>query len=97
MLSVEPSRLEAPLSEEYRHGMTTTLEQIARDALRLTPAQRAELADFLVESLDSTPPDEIQRLWIDEANRRLEQVRSGSVKTIPGEDVLAEARRLAKR
>jgi Fe2+ or Zn2+ uptake regulation protein len=48
--------------------MNATLEQIAREALRLTPAQRAELVDLLVESLDSTPPDEIQRLWIEEAN-----------------------------
>jgi len=82
---------------EYRYNMNATLEQIAREALLLTPAQRAELADFLVESLESTPPDEVQRLWIEEANKRLEEVRSGKVKTVPGEDVLAEARRLAKR
>lgn len=77
--------------------MNITLEQIAQDALRLAPAQRAELADFLVGSLDSTPPDEVQQLWLDEANRRLAEVRSGKVKTIPGEEVLNEARRLAKR
>ncbi|WP_089724389.1 addiction module protein [Candidatus Thiosymbion oneisti] len=58
--------------------MNAALERIAQEALQLAPAQRAELADFLVESLDSTPPDEIQRLWIDEANRRLAEVRSGS-------------------
>ena len=63
--------------------MNATLDEIARDALLLTPAERAELADFLVESLESTPPDEIQRRWIEEANRRLEDVRSGKVKTIP--------------
>jgi putative addiction module component (TIGR02574 family) len=77
--------------------MNVTLEQIAQEALRLTPTQRAELADFLVESLGSTPPDEVQRLWLDEANRRLAEVRSGKVKTVPGEEVLAEARRLVKR
>ena len=77
--------------------MNATLDEIARDALLLTPAERAELADFLVESLESTPPDAIQRRWIEAANRRLEDVRSGKVQTIPGEDVLAEARRLAKR
>lgn len=77
--------------------MNATLDQIAREALQLAPAQRAELADFLVESLASDPPDEIQRLWIDEANRRLAEVRAGKVSTIPGEDVLAEARRIVKR
>lgn len=77
--------------------MNATLEQIVQEALQLTPAQRAQLADFLVASLESTPPDEIQQLWIDEANKRLAEVRSGKVKTIPGEEVLAEARRLTKR
>ena len=77
--------------------MNATLEHVARQALQLDPAERAELADFLLESLDSTPPDDIQKLWISEANRRLAEIRSGEVEAIPGEDVLAEARRLAGR
>ena len=78
-------------------NMNATLERIAQEALHLAPAQRAELADFMVESLESTPPDEAQRLWFVEANKRLAEVRAGTVKTIPGEEVLAEARRLVKR
>lgn len=81
----------------YRCAMNATLEQIAQEALRLAPAQRAELADFLLGSLDSTPPDEVQRLWLEEAARRLAEIRSGTVETIPSEDVLAEARRLIGR
>lgn len=77
--------------------MNTTLKQLAQEALHLTPAQRAELADFLVESLHSVQPDELQHFWIAEANKRLAEIRSGKVKTIPGEEVLAEARRLVKR
>jgi putative addiction module component (TIGR02574 family) len=81
----------------FRCAMNATLEQIAQEALRLAPAQRAELADFLAGSLDITPPDEVQRLWLEEAARRLAEVRSGQVETIPVEDVLAEARRLVGR
>jgi len=81
----------------YRQTMNATLQKIAQEALQLAPAQRAELADFLVESLDSLPPDEIQQLWADEAQRRLAEVRAGNVKTLSGEEVLAEARRLVKR
>lgn len=78
--------------------MSATLEQIVHEAMQLSPAQRAELADFLVESLETTPPDEIQKLWLDEANKRLAEVRAGKVKTVPGDEVLAEARRrLTKR
>lgn len=77
--------------------MNVTLEEITREALLLTPAQRAELADCLVESLDLSLPDETQRLWIAEANRRLAEVRAGKVQTVAGEDVLAEARRMVGR
>ena len=78
--------------------MSATLEQIVHEAMQLSPAQRAELADFLVESLETTPPDEIQKLWVDEANKRLAEIRTGMVKTVPGDEVLAEARRrLTKR
>lgn len=77
--------------------MSAIVKQIASQAMQLTPAQRAELADLLVESLESTPPDEVQKLWVDEAVKRLEEVRSGKIETIPGKDVLAEARRMLKR
>lgn len=52
--------------------MSAIVKQIAYQAMQLTPAQRAELADLLVESLESTPPDEVQKLWVDEAAKRLE-------------------------
>lgn len=77
--------------------MNARLDEIAQEALRLAPSQRAQLADFLVESLDSSPTDEIQKAWFCEADRRLTEIRSGMVDSIPGEDVLAEARRVAKR
>ena len=77
--------------------MNAILKQIADETLQLTPAQRAELASFLVESLDAAPPDDVQRLWFREASRRLSEIRDGKVAPIPGEDVLAEARRLVKR
>lgn len=85
---------------ELRHslpGMNATVKRLAEEALRLIPAERAELADFLVASLDASEPDEIQFLWLEEASRRLARFRSGQVKAIPGEDVLAEARSLVKR
>jgi putative addiction module component (TIGR02574 family) len=77
--------------------MNAILNQIAQQVLQLAPAQRAELVELLIESLESTQPDEIQHLWVAEASRRLSEVRCGSVKTISGEEVVAEARHLVKR
>lgn len=77
--------------------MNTTFEQLAQEAMRLAPAERAELADFLVGSLEASQPDDIQRLWIETALSRLEEIRSGRVAAIPGPEVLSEARRLVNR
>jgi putative addiction module component (TIGR02574 family) len=77
--------------------MPLTLEQLTAEALKLPVESRALLADRLVESFDSAEIDDIQRLWIAEALRRRDEVRSGQVKTVPGEKVLDEVRRLVGR
>ncbi len=74
--------------------MSLTLDQLAKEALLLPAPLRAELADILVESLGTAQSDEVQSLWINEAIRRRDEVRSGQVQPIPGEQVMAEARRL---
>ena len=70
-----------------------TIEQIAAEALTLPSEQRALLADRLVESLDAAEVSRIDRLWATEAKRRRDEVRDGSVKTIPGDEALARVRR----
>lgn len=75
--------------------MSLTVEQITTEALHLPVSSRAELAEKLVESLDVSE-DEIEQAWAGEAVRRRDEVRSGKVKTIPGEEVLAEVREMLK-
>jgi len=77
--------------------MALTLEQLAEEAMKLPTESRAVLADQIVESLDLAEPDVIQRLWAAEAVRRRDEVRSGRVKPIPGEEVIAEVRRQVGR
>ncbi len=77
--------------------MPLTLDQLAEEAMHLPSVSRAELAERLVESLDFAEGDEIQKLWAAEAVRRRDEVRSGRVQPIPGEDVIAEVRRIVGR
>ena len=77
--------------------MALTLEQLAEEALQLPAESRALLADKIVESLDFSEPDDIQKIWAVEAVRRRDEVRSGKVKPIPGQDVIAEVRRIVGR
>jgi putative addiction module component (TIGR02574 family) len=73
-----------------------TLEQLAAEALHLPTEARAQLADRLVESLDAAELNRIDKLWASEARRRLDEILQGKVETIPGEEALARARRLAE-
>jgi putative addiction module component (TIGR02574 family) len=77
--------------------MSLTVEQIAEEALALPSEARALLADRLVESLDPVEDTQLHQLWAAEAQRRLEEVRSGKVKTIPGDEALARIRRAVAR
>ena len=72
--------------------MSLTAEQLAVEALALPSEARALLADRLVKSLDSVEEGYVRQLWAAEATRRLEEVRSGRVKTIPEEEALARVK-----
>ena len=76
--------------------MSIPVEQITEVALALPSDARALLADRLVESLDPLTDDAIRDLWAHEALRRLEEVRSGKVASIPGDVALARIRALIK-
>ncbi len=69
----------------------TTKEIIAK-ALKLDLKERAEIAHRLLESLDELTDEENERLWAEEADRRVKELRAGHAKEIPGEQALADAR-----
>jgi putative addiction module component (TIGR02574 family) len=75
--------------------MPMSMEELAEAALRLPVDARASLADKIVESLDFEKADELQRLWLNEALRRRDEIDSGNVKPVPGPEVMAEIRRIA--
>ncbi len=46
----------------------------------------------LLASLDSLSPAEVQRLWIEEAIRRDDEIDQGAARLHPANEVLAQAR-----
>ena len=77
--------------------MAIPVEKLTEEMLALPSDARALLADRLVESLDPINDESIRALWVAEAIRRRDEVRSGAVTAIPAEDVLAEAHNLIKK
>ncbi|MEW6415307.1 MAG: addiction module protein [Pseudomonadota bacterium] len=77
--------------------MRLTIEQIAEEALSLPSEARALLADRLVESLDPLEDGYIRQLWIAEARTRRDDVRTGLVKAVPGQEALDRVRKSVTR
>jgi len=71
-----------------------TSEEIFQEAMTLSPEVRAELAERLIGSLAEDVSPEITSAQLDEVRRRIAEVESGEVELIPGDEVLARARRL---
>jgi hypothetical protein len=71
-----------------------SIEQLTEELLSLPSASRALLADKLVESLEFDTDPAIQAAWTTEAKRRRDEIRSGSVEAIPGDDAMAQVRQL---
>jgi putative addiction module component (TIGR02574 family) len=73
--------------------VTPQLSELLEKALALSTQDRGLLIDRLIASLDDEPAEEgVEAAWQQEIERRVEDIRSGRVKTIPGEQVRARAR-----
>lgn len=71
--------------------MTTQTLDIMERAEMLPIDMKLELVDRLLESIGPSQK-EIDDLWKIETERRIDEVESGQVKTIPGDEVFAKIR-----
>lgn len=77
--------------------MSTNLDQLTADAMKLPIRERVQLAQRLVETLDDVVEPETEALWFAEAERRLEEMRSGKVEGIESDEAFSSAREALKR
>ena len=71
-----------------------TSDELKAEALRLSPEERAELASELLVSLDDLSEPEIERLWLEEAERRDAALDNGTARAIPADEVFSARARL---
>jgi hypothetical protein len=74
--------------------MARSLANVENDALHLPGEERARLAVRLLASLEeeAESPEEMDKLWITEAEQRFEELRAGVVRGVPARDVFAPLR-----
>lgn len=70
--------------------MTTSFAELSDAVLALPLEARAELTDKLLASVLADVPDSIKTAQLAEVQRRREEVLSGKVQLIPGEQVERE-------
>jgi hypothetical protein len=78
-LCFQPGSLEAQMS--------SSLEMLIAEILRLSPAERARLLDILLASLDADSGAEAE--WDAIADERERELDAGLVKAVPLEEVIA--------
>ena len=66
--------------------MSSAAKEILEAALKLDPEQREELIEELSASLDVS---NLGEYWETEIRRRIDDVDSGRVKTVPADEVFA--------
>lgn len=68
--------------------MSSTIEALEAEALRLTATERARLIERLIASLDIDP--EVEDAWAAEVERRNAEIESGAVSLISGPEAVAK-------
>ena len=66
-----------------------SIEELAIAAMQLPPDERERLGEKLLSSVDT--PLEFEDEWAEEADRRIEEMLNGTVKPVPGDEVLRAA------
>jgi len=74
--------------------MPRKVSEIVAEAKQLPYGERAELVEQLIAANAQDIDPKIEKAWGDEALRRLEEIESGKVKMIPGDQVMAEIRKI---
>jgi hypothetical protein len=75
----------------------TSVEQLMKEVLALPNTSRALFAEKLVESLEFNIDENIDKAWVNEAQKRHQEIREGKVTPISGEEALAQVREILNK
>lgn len=72
--------------------MSDLAKKFMEEALLLPREDRAELVEQLLQSLNTPTQKEIDRLWAEEAEKRVREYEEGKVESLNGDMVIKEIR-----
>jgi putative addiction module component (TIGR02574 family) len=78
-------------------NMSTAAKKILDEVLLLPADARMNLVEQILASLNLPTQPEIDKLWAEEAERRIDELDKGTVQPIPGEKVFSDIRKKYRR
>jgi putative addiction module component (TIGR02574 family) len=72
--------------------MARTVDELETEIRALSAGERMHLLRDLIADLDGESEPDVERAWLEEAERRYSEIRDGVVEPIPAEEVFAQAR-----
>jgi Putative addiction module component len=72
--------------------MARDLRELEEELAQLTTEEKAAVARSLIDALDEKWDEDVERLWMEEAERRYAAYRRGEVKTSLASDVFSRVR-----
>jgi putative addiction module component (TIGR02574 family) len=73
--------------------MPKHFNDIEKDALALSERDRAMLVQHLLETLDKEADEDVEELWLNEAEKRYEEYKTGVIKAVSSDQAFAESRK----
>ena len=61
-------------------------KEIIKNAMKLSPQEKLLVVDSILKSLDE-PDKEIEKIWLEESEKRLKLFRQGKLKGIPLDEI----------
>lgn len=74
--------------------MARSVAAIQQDIRSLSDAEKEEVLAALLEELDCPPDPDVEAAWLEEVQRRSQEIASGAVRCIPAEEVFAKIDRI---
>ena len=77
--------------------MAKTVEELEREIRSLSDDERVHLLRDLIADLDGKRDKDVEKAWLEEAQRRYRELKEGVAEAIPSEDVFQSARQRIKK
>jgi putative addiction module component (TIGR02574 family) len=77
--------------------MAHTVEKIEEEIRLLSASEKVELLRSLIAELDAPADADVERAWLEEAQRRHQDLVEGKVQGVPGERVFENLRSRLRR